>query len=263
MPEEKEQPKQQEVEEKTQAEEVEDQMKEIEEAKAKKQAEALSKEEDSESEVEEVDQMKELEAAEAEKNSIKIFDLYDISQVKVEDPGLKRVITLKPMTMLKTHGRIRGKFAAAKINIIERLIRALCQPGHRGKKHRIMTRTTGHYTKNANVVLKAFKIIEEKTQKNPVQVLVNAIENASPKEEVTTVEYGGAKYPQAVDTSPLRRISLTLRLIVHGAYDKSFNKKTKIYQSLANEIVLASQESSDSFTFTKKTDAEKQANSAR
>lgn len=210
---------------------------------------------------EEIDQMAELESA--NKSSIKIFDLYDVSEVKIEDPGLKRVINLKPMTMLKTHGRIRGKFAGTKVNLIERLIRGLCHPGHRNKKHRVMTRTTGHFTKNAKVVLAAFKIIEEKTKKNPIQVLVNAIEHASPREEVTTIEYGGAKYPQAVDTSPLRRVSLTLRLITHGAYDKSFNKKTKIQESLANEIILASQEDQNSFAAGKKIEAEKQANSAR
>lgn len=248
-------------EEKTQAQEIEEKVKE------ELQEEDISGEDTSKKplevigEEEEIDQMAELE--DTNRSSIKIFDLYDISEVKVEDPGLKRVINLQPMTMLKTHGRIRGKFAGTKINLVEKLIRGLCHPGHRGKKHKIMTRTTGHYTKNANVVLKAFKIIEEKTKKNPIQVLVNAIENASPREEITSIEYGGAKYPQAVDTSPLRRISLTLRLITHGAYDKAFNKKTKIQESLANEIILASQEKPESFTVGKKIEAEKQANSAR
>ena len=76
-----------------------------------------------------IDQMAELEAQ--KKSKIKIFGLYDVSEVKVEDPGLKRVIDLEPMTVLKTHGRIRGKFSAAKINLVERLIRALSNPGDR------------------------------------------------------------------------------------------------------------------------------------
>ena len=200
---------------------------------------------------------------EGKMTNVKIFDLYDVEEVKVEDPGLKRVISLTPKTLLKSHGRIQGKFAVTKINIVERLIRALCNPGHRGKKHRIITRASGKFEKNAKVVIQAFEIIQEKTKKNPIQVLVNAVENASPREEVTTIEYGGAKYPQAVDSSPTRRVSLTLRLIVHGAYDKSFNKKTKIHQALANEIMLAADESGDSFTVSKKVEAEKQANSAR
>lgn len=194
---------------------------------------------------------------------IKIFDLYEAENVLVNDPGLKRVINLTPKLMLKSHGRIKGKFAATKINLVERLIRILCNPGHRGKKHKIMTNTAGMFNKNVKVVLKVFHIIQEKTKENPIQVLIKAIENASPREEITTIEYGGAKYPQAVDTSPLRRVSLTLRLMVHGAYDRSFNKKTKIYESLANEIIAASQGSQESFAYSKKIEAEKQANSAR
>lgn len=238
-------------------------------AKEKKQKIEESQEEIIEESVEDqgtdeevLDQMAEIESI-VSKDSNKIFGLYDLTNVVVEDPGLKRVINLEPRLMLKTYGKTTGKFAAAKINLVERLIRILCHPGHRGKKHRIMTRTTGMYNKNAKVVLKAFKIIEEKTKKNPVQVLVKAIEMASPREEVTTIEYGGAKYPQAVDSSPLRRVSLTLRLMIHGAHDKSFNKKTKISEALANEIMFAADGKSESFAVSKKSDAEKQANSAR
>jgi small subunit ribosomal protein S7 len=195
---------------------------------------------------------------------MKIFDLYETEGIIVNDPGLKRVISLKPKTVLKSRGRIRGNFAATKINIVERLANLIGVPGHRSKKHRIMTgRAAGKYTKNMKIVLEAFKIIEEKTKENPVQVLVKAIEKASPREEVTTIEYGGAKYAQAVDTSPSRRVSLTLRLIVHGAYDKAFGKKTKIQDALANEIILASQESNESTAVSKKNEMEKQANSAR
>ncbi len=194
---------------------------------------------------------------------MKIFDLYELNDVKVEDHGLKRVLSLAPKVMLKSHGRIKGKFASTKINIVERLIRLICNPGHRAKKHKVMTRASGKFTKSANTVLKAFKIIEEQTKENPVQVFVRAIEKASPREEITTIEYGGAKYPQAVDTSPARRVGLTLRLFVHGAQDKSFNKKTKIAEALANEIIAASKESQDSFALSKRIEAEKQANSAR
>jgi small subunit ribosomal protein S7 len=113
------------------------------------------------------------------------------------------------------------------------------------------------------IVLAAFKIIEEKTKLNPIQVFVSAVEKASPREEVTTIEYGGAKYPQAVDCSPTRRVALTLRLMVHGAQDKAFGKRAKIQETLANEIILASQESNDSAAMNKKNEMEKQANSAR
>jgi small subunit ribosomal protein S7 len=112
-------------------------------------------------------------------------------------------------------------------------------------------------------VINCLKIIEEKTKQNPVQVLVTAIENAAPRDGVTVIEYGGARYPQAVDLSPLRRFTMTLRYIVQGSYDKSFNKKTKIEQALADEIVKAYNKESDSYVMQKKNDSERQADSAR
>jgi small subunit ribosomal protein S7 len=195
---------------------------------------------------------------------MKIFDLYELDGIVVNDPALKRVINLNSKLVLKTHGRIKGNFAATKINIVERLANLLGVPGHRLKKHKVMTpRASGKFTRNMHVVLDAFKIIEEKTKENPVQVLVRAVEKASPREEVTVIEYGGAKYPQAVDTSPVRRVALVLRLIVHGAYDKSFNKKAKIEETLASEIILAANESGESGAIMKKNEMEKSANSAR
>jgi len=196
--------------------------------------------------------------------SMKIFDLYETESIVVNDPGLKRVINVSPKLILKSHGKLKGDFSKTKVNIVERLANLIAVPGHRGKKHKMMTsQASGKYTKNMKVVLGALKTVEEKTKQNPIQVLVTAVEKASPREEVTTIEYGGAKYPQAVDCSPSRRISLTLRLIVHGAYDKSFGKKTKIEDALANEIILASQASGESAAIQKKNEMEKQANSAR
>ena len=195
---------------------------------------------------------------------MKIFDLYETESIVVNDPGLKRVINVSPKLILKSHGKLKGDFSKTKVNIVERLANLIAVPGHRGKKHKMMTsQASGKYTKNMKVVLGALKTVEEKTKQNPIQVLVTAVEKASPREEVTTIEYGGAKYPQAVDCSPSRRISLTLRLIVHGAYDKSFGKKTKIEDALANEIILASQASGESAAIQKKNEMEKQANSAR
>ena len=113
------------------------------------------------------------------------------------------------------------------------------------------------------IVLDMLNIVENKTKQNPVQVLVKAIENASPRDEVTHIEYGGARYPQAVDVSPLRRVNLVLRNIVHGSYDKAFGKKIKIQNALANEIILAFEEKPESFSMGKKNEVEKQADSSR
>ena len=194
----------------------------------------------------------------------KIFDLYDLSEIKVEDPGLKAVINLQPKLILKSSGRHVGKLGQIKVNIVERLMNKLAVAGHRGKKHKIgMGHTTGKYSKNMKIVLEAFKLIEKRTQKNPVLVLVKAIENSAPRDETTAIEYGGARYPQAVDVSPLRRVNLALRNIIHGASDKAFNKKKTIVQGLADEIIMASDGNQESFAIKKKRESEAQADSAR
>lgn len=194
---------------------------------------------------------------------LKIFDLYD-TDVKIEDPGLKRVISLVPKLILKSHGRESEKFGKTKVNIVERFINLLGVAGHRGKKHKLIKgKSSGKYSKNVKIVLSAFKIIEEKKKENPVQVFVRAVELAAPKDEVTIIEYGGARYPQAVDVSPLRRVNLALRNIVHGASDKAFGKKASFAEALAQEIILASENNGEGFAFQKKNESEKQADSAR
>jgi len=177
---------------------------------------------------------------------------------------LKRVIDLQPKFLLKSHGRDRKEFAKARVNVIERFIRLLQVPGSRGKKHKIITSwNTGKYYKNAKIVIAAFEIIEKKTKQNPVEVFVRAIENAAPRDGVTAIEYGGARYPQAIDISPLKRLNLALRYFVHGGYDKAFNKKPTIVEGISKEIMLAAENSSESFAIQKRNDVEKQADAAR
>jgi len=196
--------------------------------------------------------------------TFKIFDKYDLSEITVEDPGLKDVINLKPKLILKSQGRNVQKFGQTKVNVVERLMNKVAVAGHRGKKHRIILgHSTGKYSKNMKIVLDAFKLIEKKTQKNPVEILIKAIENSAPRDETTVIEYGGARYPQAVDVSPLRRVNLTLKHLVHGGSDKAFNKKKTIVQGLAEEIIMASENNGESFAIRKKNESEKQADSAR
>jgi len=199
----------------------------------------------------------------AEQN-FKIFDLYDMTDVSIADLGLKNVINLKPKLILKSHGRNIGKFGQTKVNLVERLINRVAVAGHRGKKHKvILSNVTGKYSKNARIVLNAFEAIGKRTGKNPVAVFLKSVENAAPRDEVTVIEYGGARYPQSVDVSPLRRVNLAVKHLVHGASDKAFGKKKDIAQALADEIILASENNGESFAIRKRIESEKQADSAR
>ena len=196
--------------------------------------------------------------------SFKLFDLYDVSAIEVKDPALRPCINMTPKLLVKSHGRQMGKLSNAKVNILERFANRLGVPGHVGKKHKIITSwSSGKYNRNMKTILEALAIIHKKTERNPMQVLIEAIENGSPRDEITVIESAGARYPQAVDCSPLRRVNLAIRWIIQGAYGKSFGKKNKMAETLANEIILASKGTMESFAMVKKNEAEKQADSAR
>lgn len=196
---------------------------------------------------------------------IKAFNIWPVEGIKVEDPGLQKYICLEPVIVPKTGARYAGnRFHKSKAFIVERLINKIMVTGHKSKKHII---SSGHNTGKANkayqIVQDTFKIIEDKTKKNPIEVFVKALENAAPREEIVTIEYGGARYPKAVECAPQRRIDITLKLFTQGARQKSFNKKKSVESALADEILAAYKFSNQSVAISKKLELERQADSSR
>jgi small subunit ribosomal protein S7 len=196
--------------------------------------------------------------------SMKLFDMFDVSNIEIKDPALRPYINLEPKLLLKSQGRNLNRFGKAKVGLLERLANRIATPGHVGKKHRIITSwASGKYNKNMTIVIEVMQLIEKKTGENPIQVLVRAIENASPRDEITVIEHGGARYPQAVDTSPMRRVDLAIRWMVQGSYNRCFGKKRKMVEALADEIMKAASSNMESYAMSKKNESEKQADSAR
>ena len=167
--------------------------------------------------------------------------------------------------MPKTGARYAGnRFHKSQTFIVERLASKLMNSGHKSKKHFLSSGyNTGKKTRALKIVEKALAKAELKLKQNPIAVLVKAIENAAPREEVIAVEYGGARYPKAVEVAPQRRIDLVLRYMTQGAYVRSFNKKMKIEDALAEEIIQAFQSSGKSAAISKKKDLERQAASSK
>lgn len=196
---------------------------------------------------------------------IKAFNRWGTTEIVVEDPGLKDYITLEPKVVPKTGARYAGfRFHKSRVFIVERLINKLMIPGHKGKKHnKTSGRCSGKSATAYYLVEKAFEIIEKKTNKNPILVFVKAIENAAPREEIVAIEYGGARYPKAVECAPQRRIDLVLRYMTQGAYQKSFGNKKSAEQALADEILLAFELSPNSAAISKKNELERQADASR
>ena len=185
---------------------------------------------------------------------LKLFERYDLAEVVVHDPGLSRYINLTAIVIPHTGGRYSNKpFGKAKTNIVERLINGMM----RGEDF------TGKKTKAIRVVQRAFGLIEQRTKQNPVQVLVNALEKASPREEITRLRFGGISVPRAVDVSPSRRLDMALRNITVGVTSASFKSPKPIEECLADEILRASRGEMESAAIAKKEELERIAMSAR
>ncbi|MFP4523607.1 MAG: 30S ribosomal protein S7 [Candidatus Nanoarchaeia archaeon] len=194
------------------------------------------------------------------------FNRWSCSDITVEDPGLKDYIVTKPVIVPRTGARYAGnRFHKSRVFIVERLMNKMMVPGRVGtKKHKISSgHTTGQATTVYNIAIEAFNLIEKRTGENPIKVFVKALENGAPREEIITIEYGGARYPKPVECAPQRRIDRTLKLMTQGAYKSSFNKKKSTAQALADEIVAAYNLDQKSVAVSKKLELERQSDSSR
>ncbi|PIN87146.1 30S ribosomal protein S7 [Candidatus Woesearchaeota archaeon CG10_big_fil_rev_8_21_14_0_10_44_13] len=196
---------------------------------------------------------------------IKVFGKWSAKDIIVQDDGVRDYITLEPKVVMRSAGRYaHSRFHKSKVFIVERLVHKLMNSGHKAKKH---FKSSGHMTGKVQtaqgIVEKAFRIIEQRTKKNPVEVFVKGLENAAPREEIITIEYGGARYPKAVECAPQRRIDLALRIMTQGSHHKAFNSKKSIHETLAEEIMNAYNMSPNSSAISKKLELERQADSSR
>ncbi|MEM2250805.1 MAG: hypothetical protein QW626_01705 [Candidatus Hadarchaeales archaeon] len=115
--------------------------------------------------------------------SFKYFGKWDVENVVIRDPGLKRYINLEPRIVLHTSARHANKqFGKAQVSIVERLMNKLMRsgPGARKLKGKVIRggKATGKKMNAYKIVKRAFEIIEHRTGKNPIQVLVDAVQNA-------------------------------------------------------------------------------------
>lgn len=199
---------------------------------------------------------------------MKVFGKYETDGVEIKDPSLRTVVYFgspRVHTFGRHQKRQHGKF---KINIVERLVNKLMRGGTgektSGKVIRTKGRLQGKKMRIINVVEKAFEIVEKKAKANPVQVLVKALENSAPREDITRVSHGGISYQVAVDVSATRRLDLALRNITLSALMRSFNKATSLSESLADEIIYtANGDLQNSYSIKKRDELERMARSAK
>ena len=193
---------------------------------------------------------------------ILLFGKWDLESVEVGDLGLKTAISLRPMTVPLTFGRSALKrFNKADVNIVERLANKMM---HFGKRYAKNTgRMAGKKMSVFNTVKTAFEIIHLKTGRNPVEVLVRAVENSAPNEDTTRIVYGGTVYHVSVDVAPLRRVDLALRFIADGVKESTFSSTRTIEEHLADQLIVASNNDPGSSSVKKKNELERIAQASR
>jgi len=82
----------------------------------------------------------------------------------------------------------------------------------------------------------ALKIIEERTEDDPVKVFKRAIENTKPQVEVKSRRVGGSTYQVPIEVSPDRQQSLSIRWLIN--FSSQRHEKTMALK-LAGEFIDA------------------------
>merc|ERR1711988_1034835 len=183
----------------------------------------------------------------AQEAEIRLFNRWSFDDVVVKDISLEDYIAVKQKNKYKQYvphsaGRwtVR-RFRKAQCPIVERLVNALMMHGRNNGKKMMAVRIVKH----------AFEIIHLLTDKNPIQVFVDAVINAGPREDSTRIGSAGTVRHQAI------------YLLSTGARESAFRNIKTIAECLADELINASKESSNSYAIKKKDEIERVAKSNR
>ena len=105
-------------------------------------------------------------------------------------------------------------------------------------------RNTGKKLNAMKIVEQAFDIINLMTDKNPIQILADAVANSGPREDSTRIGTSGVVRRQAVDVSPFRRVSFALTLLTTGVFFLILFYKMKSNELMNRLVKLLSATSS-------------------
>ena len=190
--------------------------------------------------------------ADSQSASAKLFDRWSVEDIEYSDPSTERYITVTPIA--HTMGRHASKqFQKSEISIVERLINRLMQTDE----------NTGDKAKTMRITQEAFEIVHSRTDENPIQALVSAVENAAPREETVRLKYGGISVPQAVDVAPQRRVDQALKFLAEGVYNDAFKSPVDAEEALADQLVGAANNDVSTYAVNQKEEKERVAAAAR
>lgn len=185
---------------------------------------------------------------------LRLFDRYSYEDVVCSDPSLAPYISLKPLIEPHTaNSNNNQKFGKARTNICERLACRLMRNGRNSGKKRLAVKA----------LKTTFIIIEQLTNENPIQVLIDAIINSGIREDSARIGRGGNMKRVSVDVSPSKRICLALKFLTDGTRKSTFKNIRTLPELLADELIAASKNSQNSYAVKKKDELERIAKSNR
>lgn len=188
--------------------------------------------------------------------NIKLFNEHSYSEVQVKDETLRNIVNLSipgivPHTSTKNN---IGRFGKVHTPIVERFVTHLMQHGRNSGKKRMAIR----------LFKESCEIVHKVTKENPLQLLVDAITNAGPRESSARIGRGGSMKRVSVDVSPYRRVNIALMLLTEGIRETSFkNNKKTLSEIMANEIISAARNNQNSYAVKKREEIERIAKSNR
>jgi len=219
------------------------------------ESEATPEEEAVDEDVDAETEAADAEADDTEESAVEgalLFGVWDVSEIEYSDPSTKRYLNVTPIA--HTMGRHASKqFKKSEISVVERLINRLMQTeDNTGKKQR-----------TTKIVREAFEEVHARTDENPAQVLVEAVENAAPREETVRLKYGGISVPKAVDVAPQRRVDEALKYIAEGTKNASYKSTTSAAEALAQQLTGAADYDVGTYAINQKEERERVAAAAR
>merc|ERR1712196_625860 len=188
---------------------------------------------------------------------VKLFQRWTFDDLEVNDLSLQDYIGVKHKSaqyLPHSAGRwSKVRFRKAQCPIIERMTCSLMMHGRNNGKKLLAVRVMKH----------TLEIIHLLTDQNPIQVIVDAIINAGPREDATRIGSAGVVRRQAVDLSPLRRVNQAIYLLTTGSREAAFRNVKTIAECLADELINAAKGSSNSYAIKKKDELERVAKANR
>ena len=182
----------------------------------------------------------------------KLFGRWEIAEIEYGDPSTERYINVTPVA--HTMGRhARKQFQKSEISVVERLVNRLMRAEE----------NTGKKQQSMRIVRDAFEIVHDRTDENPIQVLVRAVEHSAPREETVRLKYGGISVPKAVDVAPQRRVDQALKFIAEGTKNASFKSPTSAAEALATQLIGAAEGDVSTYSVNQKEEKERVAAAAR